>query len=113
MITLTWCDELTLVAVTPPAERVNEHGFPNDPSEVQTVVFANRKSVGCSEFYKAAQAGYATDLKFDVYTEEYEGQKYAEYAGKRYKVLRTYTPEGGDTTELTLSDLTERGGADG
>lgn len=110
---MTWSDELTLVAITPPAERVNEHGFPNEPSEVKTVVFANRKSVGYSEFYKAAQAGYTTDLKFDVYTEEYEGQECAEYNGKRYKVLRTYTPEGGDTTELTLSDLTERGGDGG
>lgn len=110
---MTWSDELTLIAVTPPDVAVNEHGFPNEPSEVATVLYANRKSVGFSEFYKAAQAGYTTDLKFDVYTEEYEGQEYAEYNGKRYKVLRTYTPEGGDTTELTLSDLTERGGADG
>ena len=106
---MAWNDELTLVTITPPAERVNEHGFPNEPSEAKTVVFANKKSVGYSEFYKAAQVGYTTDLKFDVFTEEYEGQEYAEYGGKRYKVLRTYTPEGGDTTELTLSDLTERG----
>jgi hypothetical protein len=33
------------------------------------VLFGNKKSVGYSEFYKAAVAGYAAELKVDVYTE--------------------------------------------
>lgn len=106
---MTWSDEVTLIAETPPAERVNARGFPNKPDEVATVVYANRKSVGYSEFYKAAQAGHAATMKFEVYTEEYSGQTLAEYAGKRYFILRTYETGNGELTELTLSEL-PRGG---
>lgn len=64
--------------------------------------------------YRAVKGGarngrkYAAELKFDVYTEEYGGQKLAEVDGVRYKVLRTYRdPKNPDITELTLSDLSE------
>lgn len=107
---MRWNDEITLIALIDPAERVNEHGFRNPQAEAKTTVFANQKSVGYSEFYKAAQAGYETTLKFDVYKAEYDGQKLAEYNGKRYRILRTYEdPKRPDELELTLSDLTERG----
>lgn len=105
---MRWVDEITLIAQTPPAERVNENGFPNEAEETRTTIFCNVKSVGFSEFYEAAKAGYEAALKVDVYAEEYEGQRLAEYDGVRYKVLRTYkNPKKPDEIELTLSDLTE------
>ena len=107
---MRWSEELTLISTTPPAEPVNENGFKNPPAETSVVVYANKKSVGYAEFYKAASEGYNTELKFDVHTEEYSGQKIAEYNGVRYRVLRTWVdPKTGDTTELTLSDLKEQG----
>ncbi|MDR2513748.1 MAG: hypothetical protein LBD02_00885 [Christensenellaceae bacterium] len=111
---MRWSDEITLIGIVPPAEddeTTNENGFTLSPEETQTTVYCNKKSVGYSEFYKAQQAGYSTELKFDMYTEEYSGQEYAEYSGKRYKILRTYVSKSGEFTELTLSDLSERGGA--
>ncbi len=106
---MRWADEVTLIAVAdpPPAERVNANGFPVDPKETKTTVFGNVKSVGYSEFWKAANAGVQTELKADVYTEEYGGQRVVEIGGKRYKVLRTFTSKNGEITELTLSDLPE------
>ena len=105
---MRWIDEITLIAIEEPEERVNANGFPNEPQETRTVLFGNKKSVGFSEFYKAAVAGYAAELKVDVYTEEYGGQKLAEVDGVRYKDLRTYRdPKNTDITELTLSDLPE------
>ena len=105
---MRWIDEITLIAIEEPEERVNANGFPNEPQETRTVLFGNKKSVGFSEFYKAAVAGYAAGMKVDVYTEEYGGQKLAEVDGVRYKVLRTYRdPKNTDITELTLSDLPE------
>jgi len=111
---MRWCDEITLITTIPPTEATNENGFSNPETETRKTVFANKKSVGYSEFYKAQQAGFTAELKFDVFTEEYEGQTMAEYGGKRYKILRTYVDPktAGEITELTLSDLTERGGAD-
>lgn len=106
---MRWADEVTLIAVADPApaERVNANGFPVERVETKTTVFGNVKSTGYSEFWKAANAGFQTELKADVYTEEYEGQRVVEIGGKRYKVLRTFTSKNGEITELTLSDLTE------
>lgn len=104
---MRWSEQITLIALSEPSERVNEHGFPNDQTETATTIFANKKSVGYSEFYKAAQAGYTAEMKFDVYSQEYEGQEIAEFEGKRYRVLRTYVDKNGEFTELTLVDLPE------
>jgi hypothetical protein len=115
---MRWSDEITLIGVKLPdgqTDATDENGFPLQLEEAKTTVFANKKSVGFNEFFKARQAGYTAHLKFDVFTEEYDGQPFAEYNGKRFKILRTYifTNTSGDYTELTLSDLSERGGAGG
>lgn len=112
---MRWIDELTLigeVSLDEPVRATNENGFGLPPEEMRVTVFASKKSVGYSEFYKAHQAGYSTELKFDVFTEEYEGQTAAEYGGKRYRILRTFIDpkKNGEITELTLSDLSQRGG---
>lgn len=103
-----WSDILTLIAVAVPTEETDDSGFYAEPTETKREVFANRKSVGYSEFYKSDLAGYSTELKFDVHSQEYAGEPFAEYGGKRYKILRTYDTKNGEFTELTLSDLSER-----
>ena len=96
-----------------PSPRTNEHGFPARKPETATTVFADKKSVGYSEFYKAEMAGHVAEVKFDVYAMEYNGEMIAEYpvsSGKRYRVLRTYTHGNGEFTELTLVNLPEAEG---
>lgn len=115
---MRWSEQITLIALADPSPRTNEHGFPVSRTETATTVFADKKSVGYSEFYKAAQAGYTTELKFDVYSFEYTGQQIVEYpvsSGTRYRVLRTYLHGNGEFTELTLVNLPEAegGGGDG
>jgi len=116
---MRWSDELTLTfeQSTPDhADATDSDGFTLPRVGKETTVYANKKSVGFSEFFKAKQAGYTEQLKFDIFTVEYEGQTLAEYEGKRYRILRTYIDPktAGEFTELTLSDLSERGGdADG
>ena len=85
---MRWGEQITLVALSEPSPRTNEHGFPVARTETATTVFADKKSVGFSEFYKAQQAGYTTELKFDVHSFEYEEQQIVEYpvsSGKRYR----------------------------
>jgi hypothetical protein len=103
-----WSDLIALIAVTAPTDETDTDGFYLPSAETRREVFANRQSVGYSEFYKAAQAGYSAELKIIVRTEEYNGESYAEHEGKRYKILRTYETKNGEFTELTLTDLTER-----
>lgn len=105
-----WRDQITLIALAETSERTNEHGFPITKPETETTVFADKKSVGYSEFYKAEMAGHAAELKFDVHSLEYDGQQIAEYptsSGKRYRVLRTYIHGEGELVELTLSSFPE------
>ncbi len=70
-----WRDQITLIALSEPSERTNEHGFPTRKPETATTVFADKKSVGYSEFYKAEMAGHAAEIKFDVYAMEYSGKR--------------------------------------
>jgi hypothetical protein len=107
---MRWNEQITLIALGEPAEATNEHGFPADKPETTITVFADKKSVGYSEFYKASQAGYTAEMKFDVWACEYNGQKIVEYpvaSGTRYRVLRTYNHNNGEIIELTLVDLPE------
>ena len=105
-----WRDQITLIALSETSERTNEHGFPIMKPETATTVFADKKSVGYSEFYKAEMAGYAAEIKFDVYALEYSGDTIAEYpvlSGKRYRILRPYIHDDGELVELTLSSFPE------
>jgi SPP1 family predicted phage head-tail adaptor len=105
-----WSDRATLIAVeTPQEEQTDNEGFYLPPMETRREVFCNRQSVGYSEFYKSAQEGTKAELKITVRTDEYNAQGSVEYAGKRYKVMRTYVTKNGEFTELTLTDLPERG----
>ncbi|MDL2206491.1 hypothetical protein LJC33_06215 [Eubacteriales bacterium OttesenSCG-928-N13] len=107
---MRWTEQITLIALSEPEELTNEHGFPVDKPEAATTVFADKKSVGYSEFYKASQAGYMAEMKFDVRALEYSGQEIVEFpvaSGKRYRVLRTYLHKNGEFIELTLVNLPE------
>lgn len=107
---MRWSEQITLIALSDKTPRTNERGFPVPCEETATTVFADKLSVGFSEFYKARQAGYTAELKFDVYSFEYAGQQIVEYpvsSGTRYRVLRTYTHGNGEFTELTLVNLPE------
>lgn len=100
-----WVDELTLVKETEAAGRVNKNGFPEKPEESKRTVFANKKSVGYSEYFKSQQTGKVVEAKYDVHKADYEGEDTVEDAdGKRFFVLKTYDIDD-DTIELTLTDL--------
>lgn len=85
---MRWGEQITLIALSEPSPRTNEHGFPVARTETAITVFADKKSVGFSEFYKAQQAGYTTELKFDVHSFEYEEQQIVEYPFRAETVSR-------------------------
>lgn len=101
-----WAAELTLIKETEPTEnRVNENGFAVQPAESRRPVFANKKSVGYSEYYKSQQTGKVAEAKYEVKKADYEGENIVEdETGKRFFVLKTYDVVD-DAIELTLTDL--------
>jgi len=108
---MKWSDVITLIHADF-SLATDPEGFTAPELAKGAEVFANKKSVGFNEFFKAQQAGYTEQLKFDLYTAEYEGQTVAKYDGKLFRILRTYIDPKteGEYIELTLSDLKERGG---
>lgn len=109
---MRWSDEITLISRGEPGE-TNENGFPVPEGETRVTIFASRRSIGLNEFYKADMKGYNPRFTFLVHSEEYSDQEEAEYDGKPYYILRSYTPEDGDYTELVLSELPRGGRNDG
>ena len=109
---MRWSDELTLWHEERP--NTDSGGFTVRKKGQPVTLYANKKSVGFNEFFTALQAGYMEQMKFDIFTAEYSGQTLAEYENKLYRVLRVYIDPktAGEYTELTLSDLAERGTSD-
>lgn len=102
-----WADEITLISLVQPEERVNSNGFPNAATESKNPVFCNKKNVGYAEYYKSQQLGNTVELKVDVHTVDYAGEELAEYEGKRYSIPKHYDIDD-EITELTLSDLRQQ-----
>lgn len=90
-------DRITLVAVT--------HGIDDGfsvRSETTTEVWADRKSVTRSEYYKATQAGMRADVVFEIHAMEYAGQSVVRLGADTYDVIRSYQTEP-DKIELTCA----------
>lgn len=99
----TWDDEVTLLKV----EIGDEDGYPTDPIETRRTVYANKKSATRTEFYAANQSGLRADVVLEIHAYEYEGERYLEHNGKRYEIIRTYSPSF-ELVELTCTDLSQR-----
>ena len=81
---------------------IDELGDTREEYETREV-FAQVKSVGMSEKYQALAVGLEPELTFvlaDYY--DYENEKYVEYEGRRYTVIRTYR-KGNNEIELVVS----------
>lgn len=97
---MRWSDVIDLVGVTVGKDA---DGFPTDPVEnIRSGIFANKMSAGSGEFYRAAQAGFTVNKVFEVRKIEYEDEKYLDYEGERYEILRTF--EKGENIELICLD---------
>lgn len=72
------------------------------PAETVTTVMAEVRSVRQSEFYAAANAGLQPQVVFVLKNYAlYNRQKFVDWDGVRYRVLRTYVHE--DGIEITCS----------
>lgn len=105
---MTYDHELTLIRREYP---LDEYGLPQTDedgnqivTEIETVILCGLKSVGRTEFYNAAATGLKPELVFIVHGYEYSGESAIEFAGNRYRVIRTYAP-GFEEMELTCEKV--------
>ena len=95
-------DIATLVAKT--TATLDEYG--NQIFDEETAdVFVQVLSVTRMEFYSAAQAGLRPDIVLRISNPaDYNGEKEADFHGKRYEIVRTYRAPYGDAIDLTLEE---------
>ncbi|GHU92951.1 hypothetical protein FACS1894208_01260 [Clostridia bacterium] len=98
MITLRWCDRITLIAFT---ESQNEAGYTEREETGQRPVFADKRSVYQSEYFAARNQGLEISIVFIIYKAEYGGEKTIEHEGVRYSVVRTFA----DRKNIDLIEL--------
>ena len=52
-------------------------------------VFANENSIGSSEYYNAASQGLRPELKFEIRSIEYSGEKEIKFDGDIYNIIQS------------------------
>lgn len=108
-----WSDTIDLITYD---RTQNARGYPAEP--VQGARELRRRRLFCSfedgvsqsEFYLSQKEGMRADAQAEIWTVDYEGEQYAEFAGgfrgtaRLYRVIRAF-PQSFDTTTLILSEV--------
>lgn len=107
-----WSDEIVLIYRTGTQDA---DGFenPTDVRSVPPLLCDFVEGVSQSEFYRSMKAGNAATAQAEVQTadfeefwpEDYTDYRFAEFRGKRYRILRSF-PQSFDTTTLILTEVT-------
>lgn len=81
-------------------------GVLDEPSETRRKTYCEEKSLGVSETYQARASGFNPVYRLSLPHEfEYKGETLCEYKGERFKILRDYSDDKTDGTEITLERI--------
>lgn len=85
----------------------NAHGVHIAQQDVKRLIYVDVQSVGRSEYYNAYNAGLQPELVLKLSeASEYNDEPELEYAGKRYRIIRSYrTKDGGVELTIQRSDV--------
>lgn len=94
-------DVVTLVRENPQA-----HGIFDPANEIRVECFCKVQSVGRAEFWRGMSNGLEPTLIFTLSEyADYQGEKIAEYHGKRMRVIRTFVTD--NAIELECGEVTD------
>lgn len=96
-----WSDTVDLLVF--PDEQDRE-GYGVAPIGVHRVMCTFQDGVSQNEFYAAQKANLQASAQVEVQRVDYNGQRWAEFQGRRFKVLRNF-PTSFDTIALVLSEV--------
>ena len=86
-----------------PKDKLDSMRHPTKGGYEKREVFCNEiEGVRRTEFYQAQAAGFKPQITVEIPISEYEREKYFEYDGVMYQVLRSY-PTGAERLELVLT----------
>jgi hypothetical protein len=92
-----------------PRETLDKFNRPQNNGFTKREVICDVNGVKRTEFYQAQAAGYKPEITVDVKKWEYEKERYLEYDGVMYKIIRTY-PVKNECLELVCEGFTDGNG---
>lgn len=90
--------ELTLINVVYVSDNIGNQ----NKVESKRVVLCNVNTIGRREFYEASTSDLNPEIIFTVNKYEYQKERYAEYEGVKYRIIRDYLLK----NEFELVELT-------
>lgn len=79
-------------------------------TETKRQVFVKTKDITRSEFFEGGRSGLNPELRFDVFSYDYDGESILEWHDKRYAIYRVSHYENSDYAELYVE---RKGGSNG
>lgn len=96
-----WSDEVDLLTF---ADNQDSEGYGVEPAQRRTLFCNWEEGVSQNEFYLSNKQGLQATDSVELQRADYEGERFAEYQGRRYRVIRSF-PASFDTITLILSEV--------
>ena len=96
-----WSDVVDLLIY---ADNQDAEGYGAEPVSRKTLMCTFYDGVSQQEFYVAQKAGLQASAQVEIQRVDYDGQRWAEFNGRRFRVLRSFPPSF-DTLMLVLSEV--------
>ncbi len=96
-----WSDEVDLLTF---ADNQDSEGYGVDPVQRRTLFCNWEEGVSQNEFYLSNKQGLQATDSVELQRVDYEGERFAEYQGRRYRVIRSF-PASFYTITLILSEV--------
>ena len=82
-----WSDVIDLVAIE---DDQDSEGYGIEAPSKRTLFCTFQAGVSQKEFYYANKAGLIASASVELWAVDYQGEKFAEFRGKRYRVVRNF-----------------------
>lgn len=86
------------------ADNQDPEGYGVNPPVRRTLMGTFYDGVSQNEFYAAQKSDLQASAQVEIQRVDYEGERWAEFQGRRFKVLRSFPPSF-DTLMLVLSEV--------
>lgn len=96
-----WSDEVDLLSF---ADNQDPEGYGAEPVRRRTLFCNWEEGVSQNEFYLSNKQGLQATDSVELQRVDYEGEHFAEFEGRRYRVVRSF-PASFDTITLILSEV--------
>lgn len=96
-----WSDEIDLLTFT---DNQDAEGFGVSTPKRRTLMCTFEEGTSQNEFYLSLKAGHQASASVTIQKVDYEGERFAEFSGRRFRVIRTF-PASFDELTLMLEEI--------